>query len=104
MLHLILQSALHRHKWSGVKTVNFQYGNSSLKKACSTKDQFMISKYMNPAPYSKGMPHESPGQVAVWVGWKIVDEFMQNNSEISISELFEIKDAQYILNQSKYKP
>ena len=69
-----------------------------------SKDQFVISKYMNPAPYSKGMPHDSPGQVAVWVGWKIVDEFMQNNSEISISELFEIKDAQYILNQSKYKP
>ena len=69
-----------------------------------TKDQFMISKYMNPAPYSKGMPHESPGQVAVWVGWNIVDEFMQNNTEVTISELFQIKDAQYILNQSKYKP
>ena len=69
-----------------------------------TKDQFMISKYMNPAPYSKGMPHESPGQVSVWVGWNIVNEFMQNNTEVTISELFQIKDAQYILNQSKYKP
>ena len=69
-----------------------------------TNDQFMISKYMNPAPYSKGMPHESPGQVAVWVGWNIVDEFMQNNTDLTISELFQIKDAQYILNQSKYKP
>ena len=59
---------------------------------------------MNPAPYSKGMPHESPGQVAVWVGWNIVNEFMQNNTDVSISELFKIKDAQYILNQSKYKP
>jgi uncharacterized protein YjaZ len=50
------------------------------------------------------MPHESPGQVAVWVGWNIVNEFMQNNTEVTISELFQIKDAQYILNQSKYKP
>ena len=69
-----------------------------------SKDQFLIRKYMNPAPYSKGMPRESPGQVAVWIGWNIVDEFMQNNSEVTISELFQIKDAQYILNQSKYKP
>ena len=69
-----------------------------------TNDQFLVSKYLNPAPYSKGMPVESPGQVAVWVGWNIVNEFMANNKDVTISELFEIKDAQYILNKSKYKP
>tara|TARA_Y100000991_G_C21903020_1_gene318945 strand:- start:483 stop:947 length:465 start_codon:yes stop_codon:yes gene_type:complete len=69
-----------------------------------TNDQFNISKYLNPAPYSKGMPIESPGQVAVWVGWNIVNEFMSKNQDVTISELFQIKDAQYILNQSKYKP
>ena len=63
-----------------------------------------ISKYLNPAPYSKGMPIESPGQVAVWVGWNIVNEFMSKNQDVTISELFQIKEAQYILNQSKYKP
>ena len=67
-------------------------------------DQFLISKYIMPAPYSKGMPIESPGQVAVWVGWNIVKEFMSNHPEISINELFQINDAQYILNESKYKP
>tara|TARA_B100000963_G_scaffold71338_1_gene59501 strand:+ start:1289 stop:2257 length:969 start_codon:yes stop_codon:yes gene_type:complete len=69
-----------------------------------SKDQYLIRKYMKPAPYSKGMPRESPGQVAIWMGWNIVDEFMENNSEVTISELFQINDAQYILNQSKYKP
>ena len=69
-----------------------------------SRDQFVISKYIKPAPYSKGMPIESPGQVAVWVGWKIVNEFMQNRPEISIEQLFAIDDAQYILNESKYKP
>lgn len=69
-----------------------------------TKDQFVINKYMKPAPYSKGMPLESPGQVSVWVGWNIVDHFMQNNPNVTMQQLFHIKDAQYILNQSKYKP
>ena len=50
------------------------------------------------------MPIESPGQVAVWVGWNIVNEFMAKNQDVTISELFQIKEAQYILNQSKYKP
>ena len=67
-------------------------------------DQFLINKYIKPAPYSKGMPLESPGQVAVWVGWNIVEEFMSNNPNVSIRDLFQLHDAQYILNESKYKP
>ena len=50
------------------------------------------------------MPLESPGQVAVWVGWNIVEEFMSNNPNVSIRDLFQLHDAQYILNESKYKP
>jgi len=69
-----------------------------------TTDQFLIGKYIMPAPYSKGMPIESPGQVAVWVGWNIVEEFMSNHPEVSINDLFQLHDAQYILNESKYKP
>jgi len=70
-----------------------------------TNDQSIIVKYVNPAPYSKGMPTlESPGQVSLWIGWNIVDEFMQNNPEVTIEQLFQIQDAQYILNKSKYKP
>jgi hypothetical protein len=67
-------------------------------------DQFLINKYIKPAPYSKGMPLESPGQVAVWVGWNIVEEFMNNNPNVSTRDLFQLHDAQYILNESKYKP
>lgn len=67
-------------------------------------DQFLINKYMNPSPYTRGMPTDSPGQVPIWVGWKIVDQFMANRSDISISELMDIHDAQYILSQSKYRP
>mgnify|MGYP001176343599 FL=1 len=69
-----------------------------------SNDQSIIAKYMNPAPYSKGMPLESPGQVSLWIGWNIVDEFMQNNPKVTIEQLFQIQDAQYILNNSKYKP
>ena len=84
--------------------MNFQFGNFSLKKACSIQTINLYKQIFNPAPYSKGMPIESPGQVAVWVGWNIVNEFMSKNQDVTISELFQIKEAQYILNQSKYKP
>ena len=67
-------------------------------------DQFLINKYMNPSPYTRGMPTESPGQVPMWVGWNIVSQFMDNRSDVSLNELMEIHDAQYILSQSKYRP
>ena len=67
-------------------------------------DQFLINKYMNPSPYTRGMPTESPGQVPIWIGWNIVSQFMDKRSDVTISELMEIYDAQYILSQSKYRP
>jgi hypothetical protein len=69
-----------------------------------SNDQFLISKYLRPAPNSRGMPSESPGQVAVWIGWNIVDKFMSNHKEYGLKELFQTPNAQFILNQSKYKP
>ena len=69
-----------------------------------SNDQFLVNKYMKPAPYTRGMPAESPGQVPIWVGWNIVRQFMANRSDVSVKELLGIQDAQYILNQSKYRP
>jgi hypothetical protein len=67
-------------------------------------DQSEIDKFINPAPSSRGMPAQSPGQVVNWVGLQIVKKFMKNNSDKSIQELMHIQDAQYILQNSKYKP
>lgn len=62
------------------------------------------SKYINAAPTSSGMPPESPGNVGSWIGWQIVKSFMQNNKNISPSELMEIKEGQKILMKSRYRP
>lgn len=61
-------------------------------------------KYINPAPFTAGMPKESPGRVGVWVGYKIVSAFMKNNSSMTIPQLMNEKNAQKILNESHYKP
>jgi hypothetical protein len=61
-------------------------------------------KYINPAPFTAGMPKESPGRVGVWLGFKIVSAYMNSNSKLTLAELMNEKDAQKILNQSHYKP
>jgi hypothetical protein len=40
----------------------------------------------------------------VWVGWQIVRKYMQENKDVTLQQLMAQKDAQYILNGSKYKP
>jgi gliding motility-associated lipoprotein GldB len=60
-------------------------------------------KYINDAPFTSGLPRESPPKVGVWLGWQIIRAYM-NNNKTSLEELFAEKDAQKILNRSKYKP
>jgi uncharacterized protein YjaZ len=61
-------------------------------------------KYINPAPFTAGMPKESPGRVGMWLGYKIVSSYMKHNSSLSLLDLMQEKDAQKILNKSRYKP
>jgi hypothetical protein len=69
-----------------------------------TKETKEIIKYMGEAPFIQGFPDGSPGRVGHWIGWEIVKAYMENNKEVSLINLIQEKDAQKILNKSKYKP
>ena len=69
-----------------------------------TKDFKQINKYCGEAPFSAGMPDDSPGRTGIWLGWKIVTAFMKNNKEITIEQLMMNNNAKQILNSSRYKP
>jgi len=63
-----------------------------------------INTYVRPAPNSKGMPTESPGETANFMGYLIVSKFMQKHPNTDLNKLIQITDYQYILDQSKFKP
>lgn len=69
-----------------------------------SKDINKIHKLVNPSPTSTGMPEESPGQAANYLGWKIVEAYMKKKPETSLSELLSLSDAQKILEISRFKP
>lgn len=56
------------------------------------------------SPTSKGMPQESPGRTANYIGYKILKKFQDRNPNISLDSLIQIKDAQYLLDNARYKP
>lgn len=68
----------------------------------STQQKLMM-KYLNDAPYTSGMPVESPGRTVVWTGWRIVEEYMKK-SEVTLSELMQEQDYHKILRIAAYRP
>ena len=68
-------------------------------------DLDLRSRFMSPAPYSKfnlDVDKKSPGGVGRWLGFKIVNSYM-NNNQITVNQLLDI-DHYTIFKNSKYKP
>ena len=64
-----------------------------------------IQKFLTEAPFTPGLgeKNDSAPKLAVWVGWQIVREYMDKHPEVTLPALMADKDAQKILNQSKYR-
>jgi len=63
-----------------------------------------INKYINPSPHSPGMPPRAPGRTANYIGWKIINAYMQRFPETTFQDLVKMDDAQALLQKSRYKP
>lgn len=64
-----------------------------------------FSGVISEGPFSKGVnvPQESPPKIAIWAGWQIVREYM-DNEDVSLKELMNEPDSDKILRLSGYKP
>lgn len=67
-------------------------------------DYLTIRKLTGNAPFTNFFPKESPGQAAVWLGYRIVLKYMDNRPGESLQELMQNTDYQGILRISKYNP
>lgn len=68
-----------------------------------TTDYMVIGRFIKEAPFTKDFSNASPGQAALWIGYKIVVKYMDNSGE-SIENLMKDLDYQKILRVSKYNP
>lgn len=80
--------------WSYFLDLNYFYENDPRK----------FRKFVDPSPTSPGMPEEAPGRVANWIGYRIVEAYMNRHPEITLPQLAEETDYQSIVDQSQYKP
>lgn len=56
------------------------------------------TKYFSTEQYS------APGRAAVWLGWRIISRYMENNPGKSLTDLIKESNSQMILQSSRYNP
>ncbi len=67
-------------------------------------DKFTIGKFIREGPFTKDFSSESPARAAVWIGYNIVDSYMERHKELGLKDLMTERDYQKILNTSFYNP
>jgi hypothetical protein len=72
-----------------------------------SSDQKNKLDFISEAPFSKfstSWQSKSPGRIAQWIGWRIIDSYMNAHPEITLIDLISEQDSQKILKESQYKP
>lgn len=63
-----------------------------------------VRKYVDYSPNSPGMPPEAPGRTGNWLGYRIVQAYMDRHPDLTLPEMIALQDAQHWLTESRYKP
>jgi hypothetical protein len=69
-----------------------------------SSDQLTIRKLTGDAPFTGYFTKESPGQAAIWIGFRIVEAYMNRNPAIKMEDMLRDTDVQKILEKAKYSP
>lgn len=67
-------------------------------------NHLMKTKFVGERPKTYEIGDKCPGRIGQWVGWRMIQQYMQKQSHISLKELMESNDAERIFHESRYKP
>lgn len=67
-------------------------------------DPIARQKFIIDAPFTSFFGNESPARLGSWIGYQIVNSFMQTNNNTSFPELMNNYEFQKILKRSGFKP
>ncbi|HYG20279.1 MAG TPA: gliding motility lipoprotein GldB [Ohtaekwangia sp.] len=60
--------------------------------------------YLGERPVTVQVGEKCPGRIGQWVGWQIVNAYMDAHENTTLPELMGLKDAQRLFKESRYKP
>jgi hypothetical protein len=67
-------------------------------------DYQTITKFIQDGPFTTGFSNDSPSRLGIFIGWQIVNQFLENNPDVIMEQMLKMKDSQTILQRSGYRP
>jgi len=69
-----------------------------------SSDIMKTRKFITDAPFTSFFSDASPPRLGIWLGWRIVEGYMNKNRSATMGDLFWDYDAQKILTLSGFRP
>ncbi|HYF33443.1 MAG TPA: hypothetical protein VD993_20100 [Chitinophagaceae bacterium] len=66
-------------------------------------DPALTKNYIQDGPKTDELGEGAPGYIGLFVGWRIVEKYMEKNSDLSLQQLMQTEPRK-IFEESKYKP
>ncbi len=60
--------------------------------------------YLGDRPFTIQVGEKCPGRIGQWVGWQIVEKYMETHPDKKLPDLMKMSDAQKLFKESRYKP
>lgn len=60
--------------------------------------------YLGERPATIQVGEKCPGRIGQWVGWQIVEKYMDEHPNVTLQQLMSTENAQMIFQESRYKP
>ena len=76
----------------------------TMKNFLFSKDYHTYKRFLQHGPFVSSMERDSPGRAGIFIGYRIVKDFMEQNPEVSLPELMTNTDFTSIFKRSKYNP
>lgn len=67
-------------------------------------DNVLFETYLEETPFTKTLSRDSAPRMGQYIGWKMVQAWRNENPDITIAELIQMRDFRKILKESHYRP
>jgi gliding motility-associated lipoprotein GldB len=61
-------------------------------------------KYISERPKTLEVGDKCPGRIGTWIGWQIVNRYMETHPSVTLPQLMQMTDAAKFFKESGYKP
>lgn len=76
----------------------------AMKKHLFSKDYRNYKKFIQHGPFVSSLERDSPGRAGIFIGYRIIKDYMEKNPDVTLSALMVNTDFTTIFRDSKYNP